>query len=248
MPRQMAPMTGGVVGTALLGALGWSLAAAAHVPQAMPRDSRRAAVMQNHYADVLLIHQAVIRGDLQAMRAPARSLAAATAPVGLPDVATPYVTRMKAAAQRAASASDIPAAAAVTATMLATCGLCHDAMGTRPAAADVAPPRVGGTVGHMLEHQRGLDQMLQGLVLPSTTAWQQGVTALERAPLARSDLPPDRKLTSSIKDAEVDVHRLATEARTAASTGSRATLYGRLLGTCAECHSTHRRIWGPGAP
>jgi hypothetical protein len=100
----------------------------------------------------------------------------------------------------------------------------------------------------MLEHQRGLDQMLQGLVLPSTTAWQQGVTALERAPLARSDLPPDRKLASSIKNAEADVHRLAAEARTASSTASRATLYGRLLGKCAECHSTHRRIWGPGPP
>lgn len=223
-----------------------ALTLAADEPQRVPGDSRRAAVMGHHYDDALVVHRAVIRGDLAALKAPARALAAAPLPPGLPETAEVFVRRLRAAAQRAAFAPDIAAASAVTATMLATCGLCHDAMGTRPAMVVPDAPRVGGSVGHMLEHQRGLDLMLQGLVRPSTASWQDGVEALSRAPLRRADLPPDPKLASTVRAAERRVHDLAAEARTAASTSARATIYGRLLATCASCHVTHRTLWGPG--
>lgn len=238
----------GVACAAWLGAVAWPVAMVAEGPQRVPRDSRRAAAMGHHYDEALVIHRAVIRGDLAAVNAPARALAAAPLPSLLPETAAVFVRRLQAAAQRAAVAPDIASASAVTATLLATCGLCHDAMGTRPAMVVPDEPRVGGAVGHMLEHQRGLDQMLQGLVRPSTASWQDGVDALSRAPLTRADLPPDRQLASSIRAAERRVHELAAEARTANSTSARATTYGRLLATCASCHSTHRKLWGPGSP
>lgn len=231
-----------------LGTVAWSSTAPDDDTQAVPRDARRAAHMDHHYADVLVIHKAVIRGDLAAVRAPARAIAGAATPTGLPDATTTYMLRMRSAARRLTLAHDVPAAAAVTATMVATCGLCHEAVGTRPAAASLEPPCVGGTVGHMLEHQRALDHLLQGLALPSTSMWQEGVRGLEQAPLHRSDLPADSKLTASIRAAEAHVHRLALEARDASSTSSRATVYGRLLATCADCHSIHRKLWGPGPP
>jgi hypothetical protein len=248
MAQKARPETTVIFLCAICCALVVSASAWARGPQVVPRDSGRAADMGDHYGQALLVHQAVIRGDLPGVRVPARTLAAAPLPHGLPDAAAVHVRRLQAAAQRAATAPDIPAAAAVTATLLATCGLCHDAMGTRPAAAEPAPARVGGAVGHMVEHQRDLDLMMQGLVLPSTSAWQQGVRGLEQAPLSRSDMPPDRSLTSSVRKAEARVHALAIDARSAESTSSRATIYGRLLETCANCHRAHRQIWGPGLP
>lgn len=181
-----------------------------------------------------------------AMRKSLRSIAGRAAPTGLPDAATAYALTMKAAAGEVAASSSVTAAALATASMFATCGTCHRAVGTMPALPVPTRPAVGGAVGHMLEHQRALDQMLQGLVIPSTESWQQGARALATAPLHVSELPRDPKLTPAFTRVEGDVHRLAADAIAATGTEARSRIYGSLMGKCAECHGLHRRIWGPG--
>ena len=68
------------------------------------------------------------------------------------------------------------------------------AWGTLPPAAPAAPA-VGGVVGHMLEHQRAVDLMVQGLTVPSTSAWNEGAATFASAPLRDKDLPRDPELT-----------------------------------------------------
>ena len=106
-------------------------------------------------------------------------------------------------------------------------------------------PDVGGIVGHMLTHQRAADDLLQGLVIPSESRWQEGAAKLETLTLGAEDWPRDPKLTAETRQADVTVHALADQAREAATARARANVYVDLLTTCASCHSLHRRVWGP---
>ncbi|HEY7498157.1 MAG TPA: hypothetical protein VH740_06580 [Vicinamibacterales bacterium] len=103
---------------------------------------------------------------------------------------------------------------------------------------------VGGIVGHMLEHQRAMDEMLEGLFIPSESQWTRGATRFRAAPLQRRSMPRDRKLTREILLAEERVHQLADRAIKAGGWSDRAEIYAQVLTTCANCHSLHK-VWGP---
>jgi mono/diheme cytochrome c family protein len=205
----------------------------------------RAAFMRQHFAAVMTLHEAVTRGDLSESRRIASDIAARPAPEGIAQALEPYVTSMQAAAQRISGDSRLEDVAASTAAMLATCGDCHRAAGTMPAPASPTSPAVGGLVGHMLEHQRGIDLMVQGLTVPSTSAWNKGADSLASAPLQGKDLPRDPELTRAVRSAEVRVHQLAEGARNADDTRSRIYVYSELIQSCATCHTLHHKIWGP---
>ena len=191
-----------------------------------------------------MVHDAVIRGDLAAARAAASALAAREF-TGLPAAAAPFRDTIRTLAGRVAAATDVTSAAAGTASMLGACGDCHRAAGVAPAPAVPDRPVVGQTVGHMLDHQRADDQLVQGLVVPSSSAWNQGAQGLRVAPLASGKLPKDPKLTSEVAAGEQRLHQLADEAAGTSDPRARAALYGRLLATCASCHTLHANVWGP---
>jgi hypothetical protein len=215
-------------------------------PQAVKADAGRQAHMQAHFSQAMAAHEAVIRGDLLAVTAPALWLANHDAPSALPAGSAPFVAQMKRAARRTAGTSSVLEAALGTADMLKTCGDCHRAVGTMPAPLAHAPaPDVAGMVGHMLAHQQALDQMLQGLIVPSSASWRSGAEALRTAPLHTSELPDDPKLTASIAASEKRIHELARQAGQAENSGARAVFYGQILARCADCHTLHRDIWGP---
>jgi mono/diheme cytochrome c family protein len=211
----------------------------------LPSNPQRLAEMRHHYLQVTLVYEAVIRGDLAAVRAPATELSILATPPGLPLTAAPFVDAIRTAGRQAAVATTIEAAAAPAAMMLAQCGECHRAAGIFPAPSNRTTPDVGGLVGHMLEHQRAADELLQGLLIPSESRWRSGAERLRTAELLRSDLPPDPKFTPEIRKAETAVHALADRAATAATTSERAAVYVDLATTCARCHGLHRQIWGP---
>ena len=205
----------------------------------------RLAQMEHHFREVGLIHEAVIRGDLQAVRQPAKRLAEAEAPRGLVAPTEPQVAAMRLAAKRAADAPDLASAAAATASMLLSCGECHRAAGTMPAAPTPKRPEIAGAVGHMIEHQRAADEMLEGLFVPSQSQWNSGVTRIAGAPLESQSLPRDKKLTPEIRKAEERVHQLGERARQATEWKDRGDVYAQMLTTCARCHSLHGVVWGP---
>ncbi len=205
--------------------------------------------MREHFQRVGEVENAVIRGDLDAVREPATWLASHDSSIELGRASASQVATLKQAARKAADAKDIPAAAAATAQMIAACGDCHRAAGVVPAPPKPAtPPNVGGSVGHMLEHKVATDFMSEGLIIPSDSLWKQGATDLKEAPLRPAQLPRDQKLTPQIAAAEDHVHQLADRAAQAGEESTRVDVYGQLIATCAQCHGLHGRIWGPGIP
>lgn len=223
-----------------------ALPALALVPvQTVKTDPARVSVMHEQLRMVSTIQTAVVQGDLAAVEKAARALADRPLAQGVPEKAAPHVAAISTAARAAAAAADVTTAAIATSRMLAACGTCHRAVGTMPALASPALPSVGGTVGHMLEHQRASDQLLHGLVVPSQTAWREGAQALRAAPLHARELPRDAKLTPELLRVEEAVHRLAEDALAADTTDARVRVYSTLLARCADCHGLHRRVWGP---
>ena len=214
-------------------------------PATLAPRADRATFMQQHFVSVMNVHDAVVRGDLKVARTEARAIASRPAPPGLPEAAGPYLTAMQLSADRAAADEDLEDVAAFTASMLATCGDCHRAVGTMPAVAPPASSAVGGMVGHMLAHKVAADLMAQGLTVPSTSAWDEGVRQLRSAPLRRGALPNDPKLTKDILDNEKRVHDLAERGLEAPDTRSRIYVYSEVLQSCAACHALHGNVWGP---
>lgn len=220
-------------------------AGAALFAQTGKTDPARLAVMHERFDLVLSIQSDIVRGDLAAARDTARALTEKPLQVDAPDVFTRHANAIANDARDASTAPDVLTAAVATARMLSTCGMCHRASGVMPTPPSRQWPSVGGTVGHMLDHQRAIDQLLRGMTVPSQSEWLAGARALRAAPLHMRDLPRDPKLTPELLRVEEAVHRLAEDAIAAETPNSRVRVYSTLLAGCADCHSLHRRVWGP---
>jgi len=242
MQRSMLALA--VAGGAYATVRGGSVCATQAQPPLTPR-SDRAAFMRQHFASVLNLHEAIIRGDLKTARTEARGIANRPDPPGLPAAARPFAESMRMAAARAADDVELENVAASAAAMLATCGDCHRAVGTMPAPFPPASTAIGGIVGHMLAHKAAVDLMVQGLTVPSTSSWNQGAQQLQSAPLRRSELPKDQKLTQEILAQEKRVHALAERAAAAPDVRTRIYVYSELIQSCANCHALHGNVWGP---
>lgn len=217
---------------------------AQETPQATPPDVP--AHMADHFSKVREVEEAIIRGDVEAARTPARWIADHEETAGLPRHTEPYVKEMKAAAASVASTDDIGNAAVAAATLVGTCGSCHAAAKVRPKLPPVSEDASGTErARHMLEHQHAIDRMYRGLIDPTGEEWRTGALALKAAPLR------DRALADVSKEAvaaEARVHELADRALNAAEKSARVAIYGSIIGACASCHGLHGRIWGPGLP
>jgi cytochrome c553 len=214
--------------------------------RSVPSTQVRLAEMRHHFAQVMLIHEAVIRGDLPSVREPAATLASMEIPVGLPAAAAPYVVAVREAGQRAVEAKTLTAAAAATVAMVVECANCHRAVGVFPAVPSGTTRDVGGLVGHMQEHQRAVDELLIGLMVPSLSQWTAGAERLRGANLRPGELPKDPQLTKWVREGDVRVHQLADQAVAAETPAQRAAAYAGLITTCAQCHGIHSKVWGPG--
>jgi mono/diheme cytochrome c family protein len=215
---------------------------AARLPQAV---TERATQMREHFERAMVLHEAIIRGDVPAVKAAAQPLTEYVGPASGAGPTNVHVAGIRDAARAAATASDMVGAAYATATMLSHCGSCHRAAGVLPAATLRGPSSLGGVVGHMLAHQQAADQLLQGLAVPSDSLWRAGAKALASAPLHARDLPVDAATRRELMGNEERIHRLATGAAEATDAKARASYYAQFLAGCAECHKRHATLWGP---
>lgn len=213
----------------------------------VPLSPERAAFMRAHFGSVMALHSAIVRGDVALARSHAREIADRHQPLDLPPAAEPYLDVMRRTAARAAGEDELEDLAAMSAAMLAACGDCHRAAGVMPSAPPPPPSAVtGGAVGHMLEHQRAVDLLVQGLTMPSESLWVDGATALAAAPLHRDDLPRrEAKLTREILETERRVHELAARASEHTDVRSRIYYYSEIVQSCGTCHALHVGVWGP---
>lgn len=221
---------------------------AAKPAEAARADASVSTDMHEHLSRVSTMLDAVIRGDLDAVAAPANWIAGHDAPA-LPAEAASFVPDMRKIAAMAAGATDVKAAGTATAQLVAACGACHQAV---KAPIDwpepLKPAGATGIDSHMLDHQWAVDLMYQGLAMPSEAAWKKGTEALTGSPMAAADLPKDEKLTKEIQAFEKKVHELAAKAGIAADVGSKVAVYAETIAACASCHGLHGKVWGPGIP
>ena len=231
-----------VVGALLVGA------AAVRSQEPSPATDRhsppRAAYMRAHFNQTMRLHDAVVRGDLDAARGEAERLAAHAPAVAMPAGARAFQGRLAALAREAATAATLNDAARATSEILGTCGQCHKAMHARATMATASQPDVGGLVGHMLMHQRGADALVEGLVAPSDSSWGEGVRTFAAPKLEAGEAP--RRLRSRMERAESALAQYAGEAAQAHRSRDREAVYAKMLATCGGCHSSHARHAGPG--
>lgn len=209
------------------------------------RQVDQAATMRGHYTQVLVMHAAVIRGDLPAIVKPARDLVQRLGVPSTPPGPQATIDEMRFAARWAADTSNLAVAAAATASMLKGCGDCHRAAGVMPTAQLPGEAKVGGVVGTMLEHQRAAEQMLQGLIGPSTSLWRDGAKGFAAAPLHPKDLPVNTTERQQMVRVEEQLQRSVAKAADVDDSSARAAAYASILAECSGCHGKHARIWGP---
>jgi len=212
--------------------------------RSLPSTPERLSEMQHHFGDVVLVHEAVIRGDLPAVRAPAMKVASIATPTGVPESAAPFVMALREAGQRAARATTLTEAAQATVAMVNECANCHRGVGVYPAVPSRRPPEIGGLLGHMLEHQLATDDMLAGLMVPSPSQWRTGADRLRVAPL-RPGQQRDSDRTKWVREADVRLHELADRASAADTTDERGRSYADIMTTCVQCHGVRSKVWGP---
>lgn len=226
----------------LLAATGYQLQA----QDASRHSPLRAAYMRAHFGQVMVMHDAIARGDLAGARAEAAILAEQSPSVPMPVGAAAFQGTLTRTAREAATAPTLASAAQSAAAMLGTCGQCHQAMQVRAAIPTRQDIKVGGLVGHMLLHQYGSDALIEGLVGPSDAQWGEGVRTFA-SPKLGDDAVPGR-LAKRMREGETALAVLAGHAAQAHRTRERVDIYGRMLATCGECHRTQGRHAGPGAP
>ncbi|MGE0403616.1 MAG: hypothetical protein AB7T06_43320 [Kofleriaceae bacterium] len=194
--------------------------------------------MKSHFAAVVAVERAIVRGRLADAREGARALLAHDEPAI--EGGAPFVADMNDAAAALIAAPDLPTAGTFAAALGRTCSRCHEA--TRAVIAFAWEPQPDPAPSlrvQMQRHQWAAARLWEGLVGPSDEMWRQGTEALAATEL--DALAAGRGVARGDVDAlAAQVRELARSAATAGDGDARAALYGRLLSTCAGCHQLVR--------
>lgn len=230
-------LLGSPIGSLTISAAVLLAAAACGDRERAPEPEEVAAHMQDHFNRADELQRAVISGDLEAAKAPARWIADHAAMPGVPAEWEPYLPAMREAAEVAAGAGDLGTAAKATARMGAACGTCHRALGAQ-VQFDIEGARAegGDAVSHMQRHAWASGRLWEGLVVPSGEVWQTGATALDEVPLVPEEVTQESADFAQVKATADHVHELGASARQAGDADARSALYGEFLATCASCH------------
>jgi len=194
--------------------------------------------MTVHFQRVGEIETALIRGDLEGARAPARYLADHEEVAGLPASGAPWLSAMRAEAHNVAAAPDLALASGAAARMAKTCGDCHHATrrGPRMVVSPMPQERGSSTATEMLLHQWAADRMRDGLIAPSDSAWAMGAMALANDPIYQAEVGVR---TGRFQEMDEMARRSVALGRRAAGLRDgfeRAAAYGEFIASCAACH------------
>lgn len=197
------------------------------------------ALMNGHFLITISARNAVMDGDLAALRRIVDPLAEYEYPAEVPAGWAARLDDLQSAARRTVQARTLDHAALGVAAMAKVCGDCHlETCGEGQLRSELpkGPTAPSDTLAQRMDrHAWALGELWIGLTGPSDTAWMDGATALAEAPpkmvgantSARGDMRPELK----------SLRTLGTDARSAKTSDVRAELYGRALATCAYCHT-----------
>ncbi|MCA9661287.1 MAG: hypothetical protein KC486_23310 [Myxococcales bacterium] len=205
--------------------------------EATPAPVQTHPPMARHFEEAARIRDAIIAGELEDIREPARWLAEGMSVIDYPEGWRNHVLRMQQEAQALVAVQDIGVAATKSAMLATICGECHRHLGVGPRIEIDAPPEVtGGTGAHMLRHQWAAERMWEGLIGPSDDAWTVGAKALEESPMEAKKLTEDVELPAEVIALRSRVHELARTGATVREPAHRAAILGEFFAGCAACH------------
>lgn len=193
--------------------------------------------MPSHFADLLEVHSALIRGSVADARAAATQIVEERPSVMLESWA-PYLYATRDAATAVGSAVDLPTASSAAAELARSCGACHAAQAAKLSRTPVPPPSDDGDDrASMRRHKWAFDRLWESLVLPSDASWRAGVDAFVELPACAEDFSGEQD-REAIRRARETVRSHEQAARNATTLEERAAVYGALLPTCASCHAS----------
>ena len=194
-------------------------------------------LMKDHFTAVVLVRDALIVGNLELAKWNASFLATRERDPAVASWSV-YVDHLREQAAKVNDAPSLAAAAAASTELALECGRCHAANGVTPVFPTVdRRVAASGPRPHMLRHQWAAEQMWDALIGPSEQRWYAGVTELAEAPLGQDEIFANASAIPAIAKLATDVHALGDEGRKATTWSERANVYGRLIATCASCHS-----------
>jgi len=189
--------------------------------------------MSSHYNQVDEIQEAVVSGDLEATRRPARWLATHQGRE-FPPAAAEALEMMRNEGRIMQEQNELLAVARTLGRMGLACGSCHTATKVNVGFTVTEPPASSASPReHMQRHAWAVDRLWEGLAGPSDASWRAGAGALVHMPVDFGGNDQANRLANR-------VHELSDKATAAATPRDRAQVYGDLLETCALCHSALR--------
>lgn len=189
--------------------------------------------MGAHYGQVDEIQEAVVAGDVEDTRRPARWVASHTGRE-FPEAAGPALEQMRSEARIMLEQTQILEIAHSLGRMGNACGSCHTALKVKvPFTVDEPPASSATPADHMQRHAWAVDRLWEGLAGPSDASWRAGAGALVHMPIDFGSNDQANRLAAR-------VHELSDKAAAATTARDRAQVYGDLLETCALCHSALR--------
>jgi cytochrome c553 len=194
------------------------------------------AAMEAHYAAVILAHDALMQGDLDAFHARLVDLETHELPPNSPDEWAPFDDRLLAAAGQAGKATDLTTAANALASVALACGTCHQSLGRGPVyPVPLVDEQIKPLKAGMREHQWATQMLWNGVTGPSDYAWDRGSEKLAETRIF-ADGEWVGQVDVSLLQRDEALRGLGEEARATTGLPARAMLYGRMLATCGGCH------------
>lgn len=175
------------------------------------------------------------RGDLDAAKQAAASMAASPSPAKIPEGWRPFAVDLLAEASAMAAAESVDAAGGHLGNMGLACGTCHTEAGVLEQVATVVlPPEMYNEDMRMENHQWASDWMWFGLVTANEDAYRLGASTFSSTSLP----PPEQSVSGTgLMPLLDDLRAVAGHAALSETDGDRAANYGKLLASCAACHS-----------
>lgn len=195
--------------------------------------SRTERLMKEHFKSANAIRLAVIDGNRDEIFKPSRKLVYLSDVEELPPDWQGPMKRMQDSAERLKDSHDMATAAAAMADIGTSCGLCHQQLGGPHADVQAPPSSNGSLLDRMHQHAWATERLWEGLYVPSIEAWNAGIAVLTDKPF------PDEVLHERgvyARSAAQDFQKVIATAPREAKAEEKATIYAKLLTTCAACH------------
>lgn len=195
--------------------------------------------MAEHLDAANTLQDAIVDGRL--MDARDRATWFAEHPMMVPARASGFVTQMRHAALAVAEGRDVPEMARHLGELGHACAACHVQERATVALPATPAPAEGSTTlaAQMKRHAWAANRMWEGVFMPDPLRWQAGARVLASVTIdARGGMheTPDAEVVGLAE--QLRAH--AIEASTLTDPAAEARFYGKLLDTCASCHTRVR--------